>query len=56
MMMEDRATECGSRSEGKMSRNELTSRSVHSICTVPSLLEVGRDGTHKIYEDGIVEF
>jgi len=37
--------------------NELTSRSVHSFCTVSiSLLEVGRDVTRNIYEDGIVEF
>ena len=42
--------DCGRRSEGKTSCNEPTSRNVHCIRTVSiSFLEVGREGTRKIY-------
>ena len=34
MTVDVRVIDCGKRSEGKKSRKELISRSVHSICTV----------------------
>ena len=42
MRVQNLATECdgGRRSEGKISRKEFTSRSVHSICMVPMLNSV----------------
>jgi len=57
MTLQFRAIECGRRSERKTLRNELISRSVHSICVVfIYLLEIGREITRKIYEDRILEF
>jgi len=48
--VQDVATECdgGRRSEGKTSRKEFTSRSVHSICMF--ILKVGREVARKVYE------
>ena len=51
MTVDVRVIDCGKRSEVKTSRNELTSCSVHSICTVSIFSKVGRDLTFKIYED-----
>ena len=44
MTVEVRVIEYGRRSEGKTSRNEPTSRSVHSVSTM-SFLEFGLDVT-----------
>jgi len=53
--MQVRAIECGRESDGKTTLNDLTSGSVHSICTV-SISEVARDVSRKIYEEEIVKF
>ena len=49
LTVEIRVIDFGMRSEGKTSRNELTSRSVQSIYTVSSFLEVVREVTRKIH-------
>jgi len=52
MTVQVQVIECGRGSEGKTSRNKLTSCSINSISIVSiSLLEVGRVGTRKTYEE-----
>ena len=57
MSVPGRVTACGSRSEGKTPRNELTSRNAHSICTVSiASLIVRGDGARVIYAHASVIF